>query len=293
MSYSPLTGLVYIPVNDLGFKYKSAVDFEPKKLAANYGIDVVAAGMPQDPKIKRAILDTVKGKLVAWDPLQQKQAWVVERPGPWNGGTLSTAGNLVFEGTAGGNFEAYRADTGEKLWSFAAQTGVMAGPVTFAINGEQYVAVLAGWGGVFPLAAGEVSFKSGRVRNISRMLVFKLGGTATLPAVEPLQEPGLVPPLPSRASDETVHKGEALFQRYCAACHGDVAVSGGVLPDLRYSSTLDDDEWFSDVLGGMLQSEGMVSFAKELSREDAADIRAYVIFRRNQSATQKKSVAKD
>jgi quinohemoprotein ethanol dehydrogenase len=291
MSYSPLTGLVYIPVNDLGFKYKSTENFKPKNLAANYGIDVVAAGMPQDPKIKKAILDTVKGKLVAWDPLQQKQEWVVERPGPWNGGTLSTAGNLVFEGTAGRNFEVYRADTGEKLWSFAAQTGVMAGPITYAINGEQYVAVLAGWGGVFPLAAGEVSFKSGRVRNISRMLVFKLGGTANLPAVEPLQEPGLVPPLSSRASDETVHKGEALFQRYCAACHGDVAVSGGVLPDLRYSSTLDTDEWFSDVLGGMLQSEGMVPFAKELSRGDAADVRSYVIFRRNQSATEKRSAA--
>ena len=179
MSYSPLTGLVYIPVNDVGFKYKSAETFEAKKLAANYGIDVVAAGMPQDPKIKKAILGTVKGKLVAWDPVQQRQAWVAERPGPWNGGTLSTAGNLVFEGTAGGNFEAYRASTGEKLWSFAAQTGVMAGPVTYAIDGEQYVAVLAGWGGVFPLAAGEVSFKSGRVRNISRMLVFNLGGTAS------------------------------------------------------------------------------------------------------------------
>ncbi len=288
MSYSPLTGLVYIPVNDVGFKYKSAETFEAKKLAANYGIDVVAAGMPQDPKIKKAILGTVKGKLVAWDPVQQRQAWVAERPGPWNGGTLSTAGNLVFEGTAGGNFEAYRASTGEKLWSFAAQTGVMAGPVTYAIDGEQYVAVLAGWGGVFPLAAGEVSFKSGRVRNISRMLVFNLGGTAALPAIEPPEEP-LLTPLPNRASDATIHKGEQLFQRYCAACHGDVAVSGGVLPDLRHSGTLDNNEWFSDVLGGMLQSEGMVSFAKELSHDDAAAVRAYVIFRRNQSVAERKN----
>jgi alcohol dehydrogenase (cytochrome c)/quinohemoprotein ethanol dehydrogenase len=211
----------------------------------------------------------------------------VERPGPWNGGTLSTAGNLVFEGTAGGTFEAYRASTGEKLWSFAAQTGVMAGPVTYAINGEQYVAVLAGWGGVFPLATGEVSFKSGRVRNISRMLVFKLEGTASLPPLAPAEEPHLAP-LPNHASPATIHQGEQLFQRYCAACHGDVAVSGGVVPDLRYSGALESDEWFSDVLGGMLQSDGMVSFAKELSQKDAADIRAYVIFRRNQSVAQKK-----
>ena len=81
---------------------------------------------------------------MAWDPVQQKQAWAVERPGPWNGGTLATAGNLVFEGTAAGRFEAYRADTGERVWSFDAQTGVMAGPATYSVNGEQYVAVLAG-----------------------------------------------------------------------------------------------------------------------------------------------------
>ena len=286
MSYSPLTGLVYIPVNDVGFQYKSAEDFQPAKLGPNYGIDVVAAGMPQDPKIKQAILDSVQGKLVAWEPRQQKPAWVLKRPGPWNGGTLATAGNLVFEGTAGGNFEAYRADTGAKLWSFAAQTGVMAGPVTYTVNGQQYVAVLAGWGGVFPLAAGEVSFKSGRVRNISRLLAFKIGGAASLPPLEPPSEPQSSP-LPNRATAAATRRGEQLFQRYCAECHGDVAVSGGILPDLRYSSTLETNEWFSDVLDGMLRAEGMVSFASELSRDDAAAIRSYVILRRNQTLAER------
>ena len=281
MSYSPLTGLAYIPVNEAGFQYKSAENFQPTRLGANYGIDVVAAGMPQDPRIKKAILATVKGKLVAWDPRQQKQVWALERPGPWNGGTLVTAGNLLFEGTAGGTFEAYRADTGAKLWSFTAQTGVMAGPVTYTVEGEQYVAVLAGWGGVFPLATGELSFQSGRVRNVSRMLVFKIGGTASLPPAEPLEEPH-ASPLPNPATSATIRQGERLFQRYCAACHGDVAVSGGVLPDLRYSSALESNEWFSDVLDGMLKSEGMISFAPELSHEDAARIRSYVILRRNQ-----------
>jgi PQQ-dependent dehydrogenase (methanol/ethanol family) len=290
MSFSPITGLVYIPVNDVGFKYKSVEHFEPKKLASNYGVDVVAAGMPQDPKIKKAILSTVKGKLVAWDPVQQKPAWTVERPGPWNGGTLATAGNLVFEGTAGGRFEAYRADNGAKLWSFDAQTGVMAGPVTYTVSGEQYVAVEAGWGGVFPLATGEVSFASGRVRNVSRMLVFKLGGTASLPRLPEMEPQKLAPP-PSKANAATIHKGEALFQRYCAACHGDVAVSGGVLPDLRYSGSLGSEGWFYIVLNGILQSNGMVSFKKELSREDAAAIRDYVIFRANQSLAETKREA--
>jgi len=285
MSYDPLTGLVYIPVNDVAFKYKSPQDFQPKKTAPNYAIDVVAAGMPQDPKIKQAILSTVKGKLVAWNPIEQKQAWAVQRPGPWNGGTLSTAGNLVFEGTAGGRFEAYRADSGEKLWSFDAQTGVMAGPVSYTVNGEQYVAVVVGWGGVFPLATGEVSFASGRVRNVSRVLAFKLDGQADLPPLHEVEQPKLNPP-PSTGNRATIQQGERLFQRYCAECHGDVAVSGGVLPDLRYSGALGSDLWFDIVRGGLLQPNGMVSFADELTKKDAADIRAYVTFRANQTKQQ-------
>jgi quinohemoprotein ethanol dehydrogenase len=291
MSYSPLTGLVYIPVQDAGFKYKSPAHFEPKKLAANYGIDLVAAGMPQDPNIKKLILDSVTGRLSAWDPIRQKQVWEVPRPGPWNGGILSTAGNLVFEGTASGRFEAYEADSGERIWSFDAQTGVMAGPVTYTVNGEQFVAVLAGWGGVFPLATGEVSRKSGWVQNVSRMLAFKVGGGASLPA--PLQDrPLALNPPPSRADGATVKSGEALYQRYCSACHGDVAVGGGVLPDLRYSGTLANYRWFDITLGGKLQEGGMISFARELSRRDVEDIRAYVIFRANQSLAEQKKARK-
>jgi PQQ-dependent dehydrogenase (methanol/ethanol family) len=281
MSYNALTRLAYIPVNDAGFKYKLPERFEARKLAPNYGIDVVAAGLPQDSQVKKAILATVKGKLVAWDPVLQKAAWTIERTGPWNGGTLTTAGNLVFEGTASANFEAYRASSGEKLWSFPAQTGVLAGPVTYKAGGEQYVAVLAGWGGVFPLAAGEVSFASGRVPNISRMLVFKLGGKANLPPRPALEQLPLTA-LPNPATPRAIRRGERLFQSYCAACHGDVAVSGGVLPDLRRSSALADDSWFEIVLRGDFESQGMVSFSKELSREDAAAIRGYVISRRNQ-----------
>jgi quinohemoprotein ethanol dehydrogenase len=288
MSYSPITGLTYIPVNEVGFNYKSEEDFEFKNSAMNMGIDMAAAGMPQDPKIKQAILDSVKGKLVAWDPVQQKQAWAVERPGPWNGGTLATAGNLVFEGTAAGRFEAYRADTGEKVWSFDAQTGVMAGPVTYTVRGEQYVAVLAGWGGVFPMVTGEVSFKSGRVRNVSRMLAFKLDGKASLPPLPPMEEPVLHPPA-STASAAAIHHGGAVYQRFCSGCHGDVAVSGGLLPDLRYSPTLANERWFKIVRDGAYQSLGMVPFAKEVSQQDAADVRAYVIFRASESVSEAKA----
>jgi len=291
MSYSPLTGLVYIPVNEVGFNFKSPDNFEFKNQAMNFGIDMVAAGMPQDPKIKKAILDSVKGRLVAWDPIQQKEAWGIERPGPWNGGTLATAGNLVFEGSAAGRFEAYRADTGEKLWSFDAQTGVMAGPISYSAKGEQYVAVLAGWGGVFPLVAGEIAFKSGTVRNVSRVLAFKIGGKAKLPALPEAETHPLNPPVSSAGANE-IRRGEAVFQRFCSGCHGDVAVSGGLVPDLRYSAYLKSDRWFAIVRDGLLQSSGMVAFGKEVSQEDAAAIRSYVIFRANQTLNQEKEAGK-
>jgi quinohemoprotein ethanol dehydrogenase len=148
------------------------------------------------------------------------------------------------------------------------------------VNGEQYVAVLAGRGGVLPLVAGEAS-KPIPFPNIGRMLAFKIGGSASLPPVQEVQQPPLDPP-PSTASAATTSKGKALYQHFCSSCHGDVAVSGGVLPDLRYSSTLRTDQWFDIVLGGTLRQNGMVSFSKELSRQDATAIRAYVIFRANE-----------
>jgi quinohemoprotein ethanol dehydrogenase len=288
MSYNPGTGLVYFPVLESGFAYKSAEHFRHHELAWNTGIDSVAAGLPQDPKIKKAIMASVKGHLTAWDPVKQREVWRAERPGPVNGGTLSTAGNLVFEGTGYGQFEAFRADTGEKLWSVPTESGMTAGPISYSVNGEQYIAVLVGWGGVLALAAGEVALQSPRLANIPRMLAFKLGGKASLPPARESRPRALTPPRPT-ASPATVKKGEELYQNNCGGCHGDVAVSGGVLPDLRYSGTLGGQQWFHVVLGGLLRRYGMVSFSKELSRQDAEAIRAYVIFRANQSVQQNNS----
>jgi quinohemoprotein ethanol dehydrogenase len=288
ISYSPQTGLVYIPVQEAGFLYKAEVHFQERNLAFNTAIDFVAGGMPQKPEVKKSILDSIKGHLSAWDPIQQKEIWRVDRTSPVNGGILSTAGNLVFEGNAQGDLEAYRADKGEKLWSADAQSGVVAAPISYTVGGDQYVAVVVGWGGVFPLASGEPALKSGRLQNISRVLAFKLAGKASLPPLPQFTQPQLKPPRPT-ASAATVQKGEALFQNYCSTCHGDVAVSGGVLPDLRYYGQLaNQPQWNEVVLSGSLQPYGMVSFSKELSKQDAEAIRAYVIFRANQSLAESK-----
>ena len=294
MSFSPMTGLVYLPVQDAGFLYKPDEHFQAKALAFNTATDLVASGLPQKPEVKKAILAGIKGHLCAWDPSQQKEVWRVERGSPVNGGVLSTAGNLVFERTAQGSLEAYRASTGEKLWSADAQSGIVAAPIAYsvnslpvvnpvdAVNKEQYVAVVVGWGGAFPLSFGEVALKSGRAQNISRVLAFRLDGKASLPPLPQVAPAKLHPPR-ATASAAITQKGEALYQRYCGTCHGDVAVSGGVLPDLRYSATLGSAQlWSEVVLSGSLQSLGMVSFSKELSPQDAEAIRAYVIVRANQ-----------
>jgi alcohol dehydrogenase (cytochrome c)/quinohemoprotein ethanol dehydrogenase len=289
MSFSPMTGLVYAPVQDAGYLYKPDEHFQEKTLAFNTATDVVAPGLPQKPAIKRAVLESIKGHLCAWDPIQQKEVWRVERGSPVNGGVLSTAGNLVFQGTAQGNLEAYRAATGEKLWSAEAQSGIVAAPISYSVNGEQYVAVEVGWGGVFPLAFGEVALKSGRAQNVSRVLAFKLDGKASLLPLPQFTPAKLHPPR-ATASAAMAQKGEALYQRYCSTCHGDVAVSGGVLPDLRYSAALgNSSQWAEVVLGGSLKSFGMVSFSKELSQKDVEAIRAYVILRANQSVGEAKA----
>jgi PQQ-dependent dehydrogenase (methanol/ethanol family) len=285
-SYSPLSGLVYFPVMDCGFPYKSAEHFSHSPLGWNNAIDPVAAGMPQALEVKKTVLRSIKGRLTAWDPINQREVWHAGRPGPWNGGALSTAGNLVFEGTGYGQFEALRATSGEKLWSAPAESGVIAGPISYSTNGEQYVAILVGWGGVLPLAAGEIGLQRPRMANVPRMLAFKLGGKTVLPPAPEVKLPVLAPPH-SSASTEKIKAGEALYQRNCSGCHGDVAVSGGVLPDLRYSGALSSDQWFQIVLDGTLQPYGMISFSQELSKQDASAIREYVIFRANQSLAEK------
>ena len=291
MSFDPQTGLVYIPQQVAGFVYVPDKVFTPHKMGFNVGVDFGAASLPQIPAVKKMIEATLKGNLLAINPATNQIAWQVPHPGPWNGGILSTAGNLVFQGDATGHFVAYRADNGQPLWSTPTQTGVIAAPMSYEINGVQYVAVLAGWGGVFPLATGELSYVSGRIPNIPRLLVYKLGGTATLPPV-PAQPARVLNPPPETADAATVAKGQALFAHFCGVCHGDAAYSGGTVPDLRYSSFLGNDMWFDVLLGGALKDAGMASFASALNHDDAAAIRAYVIHRAHESMAEAASEAK-
>jgi quinohemoprotein ethanol dehydrogenase len=282
MSYNPNTGLVYIPIQDAGFAYFDDMNFKPTELGFNVGVDFGKGSMPQDPQVKKQIMSGIKGYLLAWDPVAKKAAWRVEYPGPSNGGTLTTAGNLVVEGTAGGDLDIYRADNGEQLWSMSVHTGVLAGPVSYEAGGEQYIAVPVGWGGIYALAPGEVGLLSGRLGNRSRVLAFKLGGTAALPAESPPPPLTFTPP-EEKPDAETVANGKELYSRHCSACHGDAVVSGGMLPDLRATPGIDAALWKSVVIDGVRTDRGMVSFAPALSEDDVAAIRAYVIARSQES----------
>jgi len=270
MAFNPATGLVYVPAQEIGMAYTPVKDFKAEPLGWNLGVGT-------------RNLPNVKGYLIAWDPVKHKEIWRTNYLGPWNGGVLTTAGNLVVQGNAAGDLVAYRADTGEKLWSTFAQTPVMAAPVSYEVDGEQYLAVLAGWGGAYPLLEGQQSAQSGNERNISRVLVFKLGGTAHLPAVGPDPDSDALPLLTQTADAATIATGEGLFNQYCSVCHGQAAVGGGVIPDLRRSAYLPVDAWYDVVIDGTLQFNGMAPFAAVLDRAKATAIRAYVIERANES----------
>ena len=284
MAFHPGENLVYIPAFEAGMMYAPEANWKPDRARGfNVGFNLGAGDLPADQGIRKEVAGTLRGMLVAWDPVAQKPRWSVEHPGPWNGGVLATGGGLVFQGTAGSEFNAYDAATGNRLWSFAAQTGVVAPPITYSINGEQYVAVLAGWGGAYALAVdGDMIARKAPVKNISRLLVFKLGGTAALPPEPQLVELPLDPPA-SKASAEVIALGANKYGRYCSVCHAPGAVGSTVLPDLRRSGTLGDPKsWAAVVHDGILKENGMAGFAGSLSKQEAEAIRAYVIHRANE-----------
>ncbi len=263
MSYSPETGLVYIPTMEMGFPFVVArEDDNPmgQKLSISFA---GGAAMLRDPKA----LHVDKGYLLAWDPVNQKEAWRVGHGSGRSGGTLATAGGLVFAGNSSDEFAAYRADTGERLWRQPAQTGVLAGPATFAVDGEQYVAVVAG----YRLTGNYWA------PNYSRLLVYKLGGAATLPKPAPVAEPVLNPP-PAFGTPDVIAHGRETYGRLCGTCHGNDGFSRGMFPDLRFAGAINDANSFKTiVIDGVLTSNGMVSFAKALRPQEPEAIRAYLV----------------
>jgi quinohemoprotein ethanol dehydrogenase len=277
MSFNPRTGLVYIPAQDTIGAYLADRKFQFRPGAWNTGVDF---SLLKDPPP-----GLPPGHLLAWDPVAQKERWRVGYNSMWNSGTLTTAGNLVFQGTADGRFVAYSADRGEKLWEFSVGIGVMGSPVTYEIDGVQYVSVMAGWGGAFALTGGN-AIADMPVQRMGRVLTFALGAKQSLPAA-PRQNLAMPAPIEFKASAETIDKGAVVYVQWCAVCHGIGAIGGGVLPDLRYSQPGIYNKFSEIVLDGTFSDVGMPGFKKWITRDEAEAIRAYLLKRRADLASGK------
>jgi quinohemoprotein ethanol dehydrogenase len=278
MSFSPRTGLVYIPTWERSFTYVLDTDFQALPKGYDIGVDFSASTLPITTQAIADSRASVKGYLTAWDPVAQKSVWRVPNTTHANGGVLATAGNLLFQGGADGAFFGYDAATGRKIWAFDAQSGIFAAPVTWAKNGRQYVTVLAGWGTNEAMGAGSLGWSDeGPRRNISRVVTFALNGTAHLPAAAGQTRRQLQPPA-QFADAGTIELGRRLYHRTCFGCHGFAGLSAGVIPDLRYSGALGDKAaWQAIVLDGALTGSGMVSFKDTYSPRQLDAIRAYII----------------
>jgi quinohemoprotein ethanol dehydrogenase len=273
MAYNAQTGLVYIPLIDGMFQYDPDSQFQKQPGVWNTGMKTMESP-PGDALFQDTMShEVMRGGVEAWDPKQQKVVWSFWHPEMWNGGMLSTAGNLLFQGNAQQQLVAYRADNGEKLWSAPTQNGVIAPPITYTVNGEQYVAVLAGWGGAFGLAGG---IKPPPSAQHGRILAFKLHGNAQLPALPPPQAK-YDPPPRMNVSKDVIAQGQNIYNSYCMGCHGMGLVSMDSVPDLRYIPEAFHKSFKDIVLGGALKDRGMVSFAQVISNEQADALHAYIL----------------
>ncbi len=277
MAYHPGTGLVYIPAIDIPNIYQTDQEYSYKPGDFNMGASGLFPPFPEHlQSLPKAAEELVyEERLIAWDPIQQQEVWRVPLTGDWNGGVLATGGNLVFQGTTGGYFNAYDAQTGKKLHSIFTGTGIMAGAMTYSIDGEQYIAVMAGYGGAL-LSSIPTASAANTYSNSGRILAFKLGGGATpLPVRKPILP---VPMPPEQLMSVNIERGKAMYLQHCGRCHGAVGEDNHSLyPNLTKMSATSHRNFNKIVLEGMLSINGMASFGDILSTEEAADVQAWLI----------------
>ncbi|HEU4624687.1 MAG TPA: PQQ-dependent dehydrogenase, methanol/ethanol family [Steroidobacteraceae bacterium] len=252
-SFNPNTGLMYFGVRYATFGMVA-------EAGAKMGNQLLSINVAKRPEVPPPHLEGTGVWLTAWDPVNQKEVWR-STEGVANSGTMTTAGDLVFQGTAPHNFTAFRADTGEKLWSVDAGATISAGSITYEIDGVQYLAVVAG---------------GPRAASANRLLVYKLGGTVELPPTPPATLPVLNPP-EEFGTPEQLALGKEKYTQNCTICHEAGRFAGG-FPDLRYTPHLHSAESFrAVVLDGVLTENGMLSFKKTLSPQDVEAIRAHLV----------------
>jgi len=276
MSFSPLTGLVYIPVME-GYAVESVAKDEDFKF--ELGKTTLNAGVGNYPELRKKLAkeaaDREKGYMLAWNPVTQKEAFRIPYPHAGNGGTMVTAGNLLAEGTINKTFALYRADNGQKLWEMPVGSVPVSGPITYMVNGKQYIAVNAGWNSAI---VSKLTNPDGSPFTYApaRLLVFALDAKGVeLPPAPPSS--AIPAPPTTKIAPEVRKEGEALYARNCQTCHGPNAVGG--VKDLRHLSAATHAEFLDIVLKGKRAALGMPSFGNELTKEQAEAIHGYLIAR--------------
>ena len=269
MSYNPKTGLVYMPVQGVPISLVDNKDWSfngvrPGEPHSNMGWNLAMFANVEPPTSKPF------GRLLAWDPVKQQAKWAVEHVSPWNGGTLTTAGNLVFQGTADGRFIAYNATSGEKLWETPTGTGVIAAPTTYMVDGKQYVSIAVGWGGVYGLAS-----RATDRQGPGTVYTFAVGGKAPAPAFVAYQMSKLVEGV--KYNPQHVPEGTALYVSNCVFCHGVPGVDrGGNIPNLGYMDAAFIENLDKFVFKGPAVARGMPDFTGKLSADDVEKIKAFI-----------------
>ena len=275
MSFNPVTKLVYIPAIELPWVYSDSgidlIHWQPRPgFVPNTGTDLAAAAH------STVTAENYGSSLLAWDPLRQRPAWTVPTPDLLNGGTLTTAGNLVFQGQGDGKFLAYAAVSGKLLWSFDAGSGIIGTPISFSAGGRQYVSVLSGMGGSSAMPPSKVAqFGLDGLTLPHRVLTFVLSGSARLPPTE-LRTPVPVSDPSYRADDVSQLAGSKLYTDHCEMCHGREVRSAGRAPDLRASALILSAEALDQVVRkGGLEQLGMPKFGG-LTDMEIANLRQYL-----------------
>ena len=276
MSFSAKTGLMYIPAQSIPAYFSAVEEVMYRVNRWNTGVDLNTNRDPKSWVAARASMDAlIYGELVAWDPIKKQRAWQVQHAKPSNGGILSTAGDLVFQGTWDGTFAAYDAYDGEKLWQYKSDSAVLAGPMTFELDGEQYVAVAQGSGGTVMITVGDELQRN--KTNQNKLLVFKKGQfNQTNPVAN--EELTTIRALGHAANTDPnlIKLGESIYHNNCASCHGINALSNYVVPNLRYMSEQTHSDFASIVIGGARTHKGMIGFYETLGVDDVDAIHAYL-----------------
>jgi quinohemoprotein ethanol dehydrogenase len=216
-----------------------------------------------------------RGFLRAWSVAEHRVLWEAQTATGWDGGVLATGGGLVFQGDANGNLNAYSAQTGSPIASLALGSSMMAAPITYRVNGTQYIAIVAGYGGGgvilgAPLDPASAAYRYG---NDGRIIVLKIGGPP--PPIPPLYTETPLAQPPARPTDAAqIAAGEVLYSRYCARCH---VMGRGILPDLRRLEPETHGLFNAIVLGGLYKEKGMARFDDVLSAANAEAIHAWLI----------------